>query len=68
MDAKTIAPKDLAAELGIDPKRLRGWLRKEFARKAEQKNTSWAIDEVTANAARERFAPKVEESSTVESE
>ena len=55
-----MTPKALAAELNIDPKRLRGWLRKEFARASEAHNTTWAIDEATAEAARKRFAPKAE--------
>jgi hypothetical protein len=57
---KTISPKELAAELNIDPKRLRAYLRKEYARKPEEKNTSWRIPESTANAARKFFTPKEE--------
>lgn len=53
----TITPKALADELGIDPKRLRGWLRANHTRAAEAKNTTWAIDAATADAARERFTP-----------
>lgn len=56
----TITPKALAEELGIDPKRLRGWLRKEHARAAEAKNTTWGIAPDVADLARERFAPKDE--------
>jgi hypothetical protein len=53
----TITPKALADELGIDAKRLRGWLRANHARTAEAKNTTWAIDADTADAARARFTP-----------
>ena len=55
-NAKTYTPKQLANEIGCDPKSLRGFLRKTFARPAEAKNTSWLIDENAAKAAREHFA------------
>ena len=61
-DVKPITPKALAEELGIDPKRLRGWLRSsDFARPAEAKNTTWALTPDVADAARARFAPADEE-------
>jgi hypothetical protein len=53
---KTYSPKELAAEIGVDPKVLRGYLRKEFPRKAEAKNTSWVIPTNVANAAKKAFA------------
>lgn len=60
-----ITPKALAEELGIDPKRLRGWLRANHARDAAVKGTTWGITPDTADAARERFAPKAEEAEEV---
>lgn len=54
--SKTYTPKELAAELGIDPKVLRGWLRKEHSRKAEAKNTSWVIPAKVAAEAKKAFA------------
>lgn len=54
--ADTITPKALALEIGCDPKSLRGYLRKNFARPVEAKNTSWIITKDAANAAREHFA------------
>jgi hypothetical protein len=58
----TMTPKALAEELGIDPKRLRGWLRSsDFARAPEAKNTTWALTDEVCDAARDRFAPKDEE-------
>jgi len=54
----SMTPKQLASELNIDPKRLRGWLRKEHTRALEVKHTSWELDETTVEAARKRFAPK----------
>ena len=56
MAEKTYTPKALANEIGCDPKSLRGFLRKTFARPTEAKNTSWIITEDAANAAREHFA------------
>jgi hypothetical protein len=56
----TLTPKALAEELGIDPKRLRGWLRANHTRAAEAKNTTWGIAPDVAEAARERFAPAEE--------
>ena len=56
--AKTITPTDLATELGISPKTLRGYLRKHHTRAAEAKNTSWALDVKVANAARKAFAKR----------
>jgi hypothetical protein len=58
----TTTPKALAAELGIDPKRLRGWLRSsDFARPGEAKNTTWALTPEVVEAATARFAPKADE-------
>ncbi len=53
----TLTPKALADELGIDPKRLRGWLRANHARSADVKNTTWGIAPDVADAARARFTP-----------
>lgn len=53
---KSFTPKELAAELGIDPKVLRNWLRKEHTRVAEAKNTSWVITAKVAADARKAFA------------
>lgn len=55
-----LTPSALAEELGIDPKRLRGYLRKEFPRQPEARNSAWDVSEEAAAAARERFAPKEE--------
>lgn len=53
---KTYTPKQLADELNIDPKKLRAYLRKEYPRTVEEKNTSWTIAESAAAAARKNFA------------
>jgi hypothetical protein len=50
-----ITPKALAEELGIDPKRLRGHLRKAHSRPNEAKNTSWTIPADVADEVRDHF-------------
>lgn len=57
--AKTYTPKELAAELGISPKVLRAYLRKEHTRSTDAKNTTWVIPATVANAARKNFAKNV---------
>jgi uncharacterized protein YjcR len=54
--ATTYTPTQLATELGISPKVLRAWLRKEHARTAEAKNTSWVVTAKVAAEARKVFA------------
>lgn len=61
-------PKDLAAELEIDAKTLRGWLRKEFPRPLDKKNTSWALSDDVVEAAREHFAPEEDDDADEEDE
>jgi len=56
----TFTPKALAEELGVDAKRIRSYLRNEFSRANEAKNTTWLLDEAAAKAVRERFTPKTE--------
>jgi hypothetical protein len=51
-----VTPKMLADELSVDPKRLRAFLRANFARPAEAKNTSWSIGADAVKAARAHFA------------
>lgn len=38
-----MTPDLLADELGISPKTLRAWLRNEYPRPIEHKNTSWLL-------------------------
>jgi len=52
---QTYTPKELAAEIGIDPKVLRNYLRKTHTRVAEAKNTSWIITAAVANDCRKAF-------------
>jgi len=61
-EKKSYTPTELATELGVDPKRVRAWLRAEYTRDPEAKNTSWHLSEDVAEAVRVRFT-KVEEKS-----
>jgi predicted site-specific integrase-resolvase len=56
MAAKTYTPTELAKDLGISPKVLRAYLRKEHTRALEAKNTSWVIPAAVAAKARKAFA------------
>lgn len=58
MAKASITPKQLASELNVSPKTLRGYLRKHHTRNVEAKNTTWSIDAKTANAVRKAFAAK----------
>ena len=66
MSDVTYTPKALAEEIGVDPKVLRGYLRKHHTRALEVKNQSWIIDEDTAEAARTKFAKNKAGSGTPE--
>jgi predicted site-specific integrase-resolvase len=52
---KTYTPKELAAEIGIDPKVLRAYLRKNHTRPSEAKNTSWIVPADVAAKAKAAF-------------
>jgi hypothetical protein len=65
-EVKGMRPKDLALELDIDAKTLRGWLRKEFPRPTDKKNTSWVLSEDVADAAREHFLADEEDDDETE--
>jgi predicted site-specific integrase-resolvase len=52
---KTYSPKELAAEIGIDAKVLRAYLRKNHTRVPEAKNTTWIIPAKVATAAKAAF-------------
>lgn len=56
-----MTPKALANELEISPKNLRAYLRREFPRATEDKNTSWRLTDAQIEAARIRFTPTEEE-------
>lgn len=54
--SKHLTPKALAEEIGVDPKSVRGFLRREFPRTDEARNTSWIVPAPAAKAARDHFA------------
>jgi hypothetical protein len=55
-EATIVRPSDLAEELEVDAKRIRAFLRTEFTRPLEAKNSSWVLTEDQANAVREHFS------------
>lgn len=55
MASTTTTPKALAEEIGVSPKVLRAYLRRNHSRADEAKNTSWVIPAKVANAARKAF-------------
>jgi predicted site-specific integrase-resolvase len=59
-----LTPKALAEEIGIDAKVLRSFLRKEFPRPVEVKNTTWIIPTDAADKAREKFAKQEAKATT----
>jgi hypothetical protein len=54
-EAVTLTPAILAEQLGIDPKRLRSWLRANHPRPLEVKGSSWRISDKVAAAAMAYF-------------
>lgn len=55
VEAKAIRPADLATELEVSPKALRAFLRREFPRANEAKNTSWTLNSDMVKAATDHF-------------
>lgn len=53
-----IRPNDLAKELGVDGKRVRAFLRGQFPRQEEARNTNWALTKAQEKAVREKFTAK----------
>jgi uncharacterized protein YjcR len=56
---KSTTPKALASELGVSPKVLRAWLRRNHTRPAEAKNTTWVIPASVATKAKKAFEKNV---------
>lgn len=55
-EESVMTPKALATELEVSPKTLRSFLRREFPRSAQEKNTSWKLTEDQVAKAREHFS------------
>jgi hypothetical protein len=51
-----MTPKALATELEVNPKSLRAFLRREFPRSDQEKNTTWKLTEAQVEAARKHFS------------
>ncbi len=49
-------PEELAEELGISGKTLRGWLREQYPRPAIERHSWWTLTSAQVAAARKRFA------------
>lgn len=62
-ESKTYSPKELAAELEIDPKQLRAYLRRTegLQRDPEAKNTSWQLSQEQADMVKAHFSPSDED-------
>lgn len=52
-----VTPEDLAFQLGVSAKRIRGWLRTVYPRPAEQKNAPWFLDAEQVVGVVRRFGP-----------
>lgn len=63
---QVIRPNDLAKELGVDAKRVRTFLRSEFSRDPEAKNTNWELSPEMAAKVRDRFTASDDEDSDEE--
>jgi hypothetical protein len=54
---QTVRPEMLAEELNISGKQIRQYLRKEFPRTKDQRNTAWELTSKQADNVRSHFAP-----------
>jgi hypothetical protein len=63
---KGMRPGALADELEISPKVLRAWLRRNYPRLAQEKNTSWYLSDSMVDAAREAYSETDEDDVEVE--
>lgn len=61
MATETITPKALAEELEVSPKALRAYLRANFPRDDEAKNTAWTISSKVAAKVRAHYEESDEE-------
>jgi hypothetical protein len=55
---KTYRPEQLAEVLKVSGKQIRAFLRSEYPRPANQKNTSWELSEAQAKRVMAHFKPK----------
>lgn len=50
-----MTPDDIAEELGVDPKRVRDYLRENFTRSEAEKHQPWHVTAQMATALRAHF-------------
>lgn len=55
-DSRIYRPEELAAEIGISGKVLRGHLRSRYPRPIEAKGSTWLLSAEVADEVREHFA------------
>jgi hypothetical protein len=58
-----MTPNQLADQLDVNPKTLRAYLRKEFPRDAEAKNSRWEITKAQVAKAEKHFQASDEKAS-----
>lgn len=58
---QAVRPADLASDLEVSAKALRGFLRREFPRPNDAKNTSWTLTPEMVEAATAHFTPSEDE-------
>lgn len=51
-----MTPDDIAKELGVDPKRVRDYLRENFTRSKAEKHQPWVVTPDMATALRANFS------------
>lgn len=54
---KTYTPNELAKICGVDPKRVRAYLRANHPRTNKEKNSSWSVSLAVAREVKQHFAP-----------
>jgi len=58
VEIQTLEPKQLAARMGISPKRLRSILRAEYPRETKVKGKKWAIPTTLAKEVEQSYKEK----------
>jgi len=53
---ETQTPKDLSREIGVEPKRIRIYLRKAFGKLNKSVEPRWHLDRAQSDAVRNHFA------------
>lgn len=64
--AQSFTPSELSELTGVDAKRIRAYLRSNFTRNPEAKNTSWAVSTEVKNDVVDHFSKSKAAASTDE--